>query len=150
MELEAVLLFILRGASVLRDDQGHHDDDHQQPHARAGGHSMQLSVEFHFVLALKENEVPDDQDHHVEQEREVHVDVQHGAHEFTEGQPKRPGVPDEVGQAKRHRQQENTVDHDEVNDCRGGHRPGVHLHQQEQNGDDAHQPSGKHCTVEPG
>lgn len=78
------------------------------------------------------------------------MDVQHGAHKFAEGQPKCPSVLDEVGQAKRHCQEKHTVDHHQVNDCCGGHRPGVHFHQQEQNGDDAHQPSKEHYEVEPG
>lgn len=78
------------------------------------------------------------------------MDVQHGTHKPAEGQPKRPGALDEVGQAERHCKQESTVDHHQINDCRGGHGPGVHLHKCEQNGHDARQPSNKHCEVEPG
>lgn len=109
---------------------------------------MQFSVEFHFVFALEEDEVPGDQDHHIEQECEIHVDVQHGTHEFAEGQPKYPSLLDEVGQAKWHCQQKNAVDHHQVNDRHGGHWPGVHFHQQEQNGNDTHQPSNEHYEVE--
>lgn len=150
MEFKAVVFIIPLTNSILRSHQGYHNGNHQYPQGSTGSHSMQFSVEFHFVLVLEEDEVPDDQDHHIEQEREVHVDVQHGAHKFAEGQPKYPGVLDEVGQAKRHCQQKNTVDNHQVNDGRGGHGPGVHFHQQEQDGDDAHQPSNEYDEVEPG
>lgn len=148
VEIETPFMVIHLSTSILGNYQGHHDDNHQQPQASTGSHSVQFPVELHLVLVLQEHEVPDDQDHHVEQERQVHVDVQHGAHELTEGQPECPLLLDEVGQAERHRQQEDAVDHHQVDDGHGGHRAGVHFHQQEQNGDDARQPPSEHRGVE--
>ena len=59
VEFEAVMAIIALMNSILRNNQGYHNDRHQEPHGGAGSYSMQLSVEFHFVLVLEENEVPD-------------------------------------------------------------------------------------------
>lgn len=84
MESEAVLFTVFFIISILRNHQGYHNDNHQKPHSRTGSNCVQFSVEFDFVSALEEDEVPDDQDHHVEEEGEVHVYVQHGTHKLAE------------------------------------------------------------------
>lgn len=73
MEPKAVLFVVFFIIAILRNHQGHHNDDHQKPQGSTSSNCMQFSVEFYFVFTLKEDEVPDDQYHHIEEEGEVHV-----------------------------------------------------------------------------
>lgn len=75
MKFKALLLIVFFIISILRNHQGYNNDNHQKPHGSTGSNCMQFSVEFYFVSTLKEDEVSDDEYHHVEEESEVHVNM---------------------------------------------------------------------------
>lgn len=148
VELEACCIIVQTRASILKVEERHPKDHDEDPHGSTSRDGVQLPVELHLVLPLKEDEPTDHQRDHVKYEGQVHVDVHHGAHHFAKRHIKHPLLFDIVVEAEGHREEEEAVHNDQVNDGSRGHRESVHLEQHKGHCDGPNSTSSKDNRVD--